>query len=384
VSGRRYLDFLAGAGSLNYGHNDPDLTAALLDYIRHDGITLGLDLHTDAKRDFLLAFEELILAPRDMDYRVQFTGPTGANAVEAALKIARKVTGRLNVIAFTNGFHGVSLGALAATGNSRHRMGPQNPLFGVSRMPYDGYLEAGDSADLLASMLADPSAGMDAPAAILLETVQGEGGLNVASPSWLRRVAALAAEHGALLIVDDVQAGCGLTGSFFSFEPAGIRPDLVVLSKSLSGYGLPMSVVLLGPEHDRWEPGEHNGTFRGNSHAFVTATAALRKFWSSSSFAADVNRRGDLIAGQLAAIAGRVPGLRRRGRGMMQGLDVGDERLAADIARRCVRDGLLIETCGPRDDVVKVLPPLTTPDDQLREGLAIVAEATLDRTAVPA
>ena len=379
TGGREYIDFLAGAGALNYGHNDPDMKAALLEYVSHDGITHGLDMFTEAKRDFLESFERLVLVPRAMDHRVQFTGPTGANAVEAALKLARKVTGRTNVIAFTDGFHGVSLGALAATGNSSKRMGPVIPLPGVSRMPFDGYLGDGfDTTELLARMLEDPSSGLDAPAAILLETVQGEGGLNVASRRWLRRVAELAALHGALLIVDDVQAGCGRTGSFFSFEPAGITPDLVVLSKSLSGFGLPMSVLLVRPHLDRWQPGEHNGTFRGNAHAFVTADVALRKFWAGSGFAEDLARRSAMVTDRLSELANRVPGARHKGRGMMQGIDLGDGALAARIIDRCARGGLIIESSGPGHEVVKVLAPLTTPDHLLSTGLDILADAVVD------
>ena len=296
--GRQYVDFLAGCASLNYGHNDPDMKQALLDHIMRDGIAHGLDLFTPAKRKFLEDFESLILEPRGLDYRVQFTGPTGANAVEAALKLARKVTGRTNVIAFTNGFHGVTMGALAATGNKFHRMGPAIPLNGVSRLPYDGYLGKDvDTAEVLERMLADPSSGLDAPAAILLETVQGEGGLNAASPSWLRRMARLAERHGALLIVDDIQAGCGRTGTFFSFEGTGIVPDLVVLSKSLSGFGLPMALLLIRPQHDIWRPAEHNGTFRGNTHAFVTAQVALRKFWSDDAFAPRIAAKAAHVGG---------------------------------------------------------------------------------------
>jgi diaminobutyrate-2-oxoglutarate transaminase len=313
---------------------------------------------------------------------VQFTGPTGANAVEAALKVARKATGRSNVIAFTNAFHGVSLGALAATGNSHHRMGPVVPLHGVTRVPYDGYLPDLDSAEMLERMLTDPSSGVDAPAAILLETVQGEGGLNTASPQWLRRIEQLARAHGALLVVDDIQAGCGRTGTFFSFEPSGIDPDLVVLSKSLSGFGLPMSVLLLRPDRDVWAPGEHNGTFRGNNHAFITAQVALAKFWASTTFQDDVRRRAALVTDRLQLIAGLVPGARVKGRGMMQGLDVGSGELAVDIAHRCYDQGLVIETSGPRDEVVKVFAPLTTPDDLLFEGLAVIERSAKSAVSV--
>ncbi|HRO31185.1 diaminobutyrate--2-oxoglutarate transaminase [Citricoccus sp.] len=373
--GREYIDFLAGAGTLNYGHNDPDMKSALMAYVAGDGIAHGLDLHTAAKGDFLTAFHEAVLAPRQMDYRVQFTGPTGTNAVEAALKLARKVTGRTNVIAFTNGFHGVSLGSLAATGSSHHRMSGQG-LQGVTRMAYDGYHGPDiDTSELLERMLSDASSGVDAPAAIILECVQGEGGLNQVSPAWLRRVAGLAAQHGALLIVDDCQAGCGRTGTFFSFEDMGIAPDLVVLAKSISGFGLPMSVLLIRPDLDRWKPGEHNGTFRGNAHAFVTAEVAIRKFWAGTQFTEVIGRRSELVRTRLEEISGAIPGSRVKGRGMMQGLDVVDEGVSAAVRRTCAANGLLIEAGGPRDEVIKVMAPLTTDETTLDRGLEILRSA---------
>lgn len=240
--GNRYLDFLAGAGTLNYGHNNPLFKEKLLEYIHADGITHGLDLHTKAKGEFLEVFNEKILKPRGLDYVMQFTGPTGTNAVEAALKLARNVTGRENVISFTNGFHGVTMGALAATGNSHHRGAAGVSLSGVSRMPFDGYL--GDDIDTtvyLDKVLSDSSSGIDKPAAVIVETVQGEGGINVASVSWLQQLEKVCRKHEVLLIVDDIQAGCGRTGTYFSFEEAGIKPDIVTLSKSLGGYGLPFA-----------------------------------------------------------------------------------------------------------------------------------------------
>jgi diaminobutyrate-2-oxoglutarate transaminase len=273
------------------------------------------------------------------------------------------------------------MGALAATGNKFHRMGPSIPLNGVSRLPYDGYLGADlDTADILERMLSDPSSGLDAPAAILLETVQGEGGLNAASPSWLRRIARLAEQHGALLIVDDIQAGCGRTGTFFSFESVGIVPDLVTLSKSLSGFGLPMALLLIRPQHDIWHPAEHNGTFRGNTHAFVTARVALRKFWSDDAFARQVTAKAAHVAKRLDALTSLVPQSRVKGRGMMTGIDVGSGELAEEICRRCFNDGLIIETSGAYDEVVKILAPLTTPDDVLDHGLNIL-EAAIHATA---
>ena len=374
-SGGQYLDFLSGCSSLNYGHNHPVLKQALLDYIAADGIAHGLDLYTDAKADFLEAFEQLILAPRQLDYRAMFTGPTGTNAVEAAVKLARKITDRELVIAFTNGFHGMTLGALACTGNAGKRNGAGVPLSHVSHEPFDGYYGPDvDTAALLDQRLSDPSSGLDAPAAVLVETVQGEGGLNAASPEWLRAIAGIARKHGALLIVDDIQAGCGRTGSFFSFEGMGFTPDIVTLAKSLSGMGLPFALTLFRPELDVWEPGEHNGTFRGNNHAFVTAAAALRHFWTDGSFQADIVRRGELLHSRLEQIA-KEHSLSTRGRGMMRGIDVGSGDAAAAITQSCFAQGLIIETSGAHDEIVKVLAPLTIDDALLNTGLDILETA---------
>ncbi|WP_101067181.1 diaminobutyrate--2-oxoglutarate transaminase [Roseovarius salinarum] len=382
ADGRSYIDFLAGCSSLNYGHNDPDMKAALMDHIAGDGIAHGLDLHTETKAGFLNAFEEHILKPRDMDHRVMFTGPTGANAVEAAMKIARKVTGRNNIIAFTNGFHGVTLGALSATANGYHRGGAGTTLDGVTRMPFDGYMGSGcDTTKLLEAMLTDGSSGMDAPAAIMLETVQGEGGLNAADPEWIKRVAELAHEHGALLIVDDIQAGCGRTGSFFSFEEMGIMPDIVTMAKSVSGFGLPMALTLVRPEYDIFGPAEHNGTFRGNTHAFVTARVAIEKFWSDDSFQKEIGEKADMLEQSLEQLAQMVPGAFLKGRGMMRGVDVGTGELAEAICGRAFEKGLVIETSGSDDQVVKVLAPLTTPKETFRKGLNILLDAARDVTA---
>lgn len=387
--GRSYIDFLAGCSTLNYGHNDPDLKAALLDYIAQDGIAHGLDMYTEAKEAFLREFETTILEPRGLDYRLQFPGPTGANAVEAAIKLARKATGRHNVIAFTNGFHGATLGALAATGNCHHRGGAGIPLGGVTRLPYAGYHgETVDTAEMLERMLEDPSSGVDAPAAVLLETVQGEGGLNVAPTEWLRRIATIARAHGALLIVDDIQAGCGRTGSFFSFEGSGVTPDIVTLAKSLSGMGLPFALTLVAPEYDLWKPGEHNGTFRGNCHAFVTARAALAKFWRDASFEKSLESKGQLLEKRLSAMAERAGSdWRVKGRGMMRGLDCRSGELAERICREAFTRGLVIETSGAHDEVVKVLAPLTITEAELTQGLDLLEQAvaaTLEEPAVMA
>lgn len=377
-SGNAYLDFLAGAGTLNYGHNNAHFKQALVDYIASDGICHGLDLHTTAKEAFLTTFKEKILKPREMEYVVQFTGPTGTNAVEAAIKVARNVTGKENIISFTNGFHGVTLGSLAATGNAHHRGAAGTSLSGVSRMPYDGYMGSGiDTTAYLDKILSDSSSGVDCPAAVLVETVQGEGGINVASEEWLQNLARVCKKHGVLLIVDDIQAGCGRTGSFFSFEAAGIKPDLITLSKSLSGYGLPFAIVLIRPELDQWRPGEHNGTFRGNNLAFVTAKAAIDHYWSDDTFAKEIKRKGDYIAKRLDNIVAEYGegNFTARGRGMFQGLNCVCGDLAEKFARLAFKKGLIIETSGADDQVLKCLCSLTISDQNLKKGLDIIEES---------
>ncbi|MFD3537661.1 diaminobutyrate--2-oxoglutarate transaminase [Streptomyces sp. NPDC058664] len=376
--GRPYLDFFAGAGSLNYGHNNPALKRALLDYLGGDGITHGLDMSTTAKRDFLETFHETVLEPRALPYKVMFPGPTGTNAVEAALKLARKVTGRQTVVSFTNAFHGMSLGSLAVTGNAAKRAGAGVPLHHAIRMPFDDYLD-GQLTDFLwfERLLGDAGSGLDHPAAVIVETVQGEGGINVARAEWLRGLAELCRRHDMLLIVDDIQMGCGRTGDFFSFEEAGITPDIVTLSKSISGYGLPMALCLFRPELDVWQPGEHNGTFRGNNPAFVTATAALDAYWRDGALRErTLSRAGRIESALLDLCAGDGrTGVSVRGRGLVWGLEFADGERAEAVCRRAFETGLLVETSGPDGEVVKLLPPLTATDDELDEGLGILARS---------
>ena len=376
--GNKYLDFLAGAGTLNYGHNNDHFKDSLVQYIMDDGITHGLDMHTKAKGDFLNTFNDKILKPRDMEYMVQFTGPTGTNAVEAAMKLARNVTGQQNIVTFTNGFHGVSLGALAATGNSHHRDAAGVSLNGVHRMPFDGYLGDGiDTTEYLDKVLSDSSSGINSPAAIIVETVQGEGGVNVASFEWLRNLEKVCRKHGLLFIVDDIQAGCGRTGTFFSFEEAGIKPDIITMSKSLSGYGLPFAVVLMKPELDQWKPGEHNGTFRGNNLAFVTAKDAIDHYWSDDKFANEIKAKGDYVKEQLSDIVAQYGegNFTIKGRGMFQGINCVNGEIAAKITKKAFKKGLIIETSGADDQIVKLFCPLTITQENLEKGIAIIRES---------
>lgn len=375
--GNAYIDFFAGAGVLNYGHNNPHLKDAVMEYMAGDGIMHGLDLGTAAKEAFLDTFYEVILKPRAMDYKVQFTGPTGTNAVESALKLARKVTGRTNVVSFTNAFHGMTTGSLSVTGNASKRAGAGVPLSNATAMPYDGYMGAGvDTLALFEKMLCDAGSGLDKPAAVIVETLQGEGGINVAGWNWLRRLRKLTTEHGILMIVDDIQMGCGRTGPFFSFEPAAIKPDLICLSKAISGLGLPMALLLIAPDLDIWQPGEHNGTFRGNNLAFVSATKAL-DYWRDSTLEESVILKGLHVRERLADLQKQHPdtAFSVRGRGMVQGLVCPDDGLAAEISAAAFDNGLILETAGINDQVAKIMPPLTIDDDTLDRGLDILEAA---------
>ena len=378
--GTYYLDFLSGAGSLNYGHNNDHIKKAVLQYIEEDGIIHGLDMATRAKNHFIDSFNHIILQPRHLDYRMQFCGPTGTNAVEAAIKLARKVTGRINIISFTNGFHGMTLGALAVTGNNYHKEGiPGTHSQYTTFMPYCGYSDnVDDSIAYLYQYLKDNSSGVNLPAAIILECIQGEGGINVASPRWLRSIRKLCDDFEILLIVDDIQMGCGRSGDFFSFEKAAIAPDIVLLSKSIGAYGLPMALVLLKPDLDVWKPAQHNGTFRGHNLAFVAATEALHHYWRTDHFSQEIKHKSQLVQERFQRIAQTYSHLSFdvRGRGLVWGLEATQcDTLASTVQKICFENHLLIETCGSKDQVLKMLPALTITEKELQKGLNIVEAA---------
>ena len=372
----RYIDFFAGAGSLNYGHNNPAIKEALIEYIQRDGIVHGLDKATVAKQGFLQKLRDTIFAPRNMEYKVQFTGPTGTNAVETALKLARMVKGRSNVIAFTNAYHGLSMGSLAVTGNSFYRDESYGVRANSAFVPFDGYLGKDfDSLAYLRKLLTDQSSGVDLPAAIIVETVQGEGGIHVARDEWLQGLEAICREFDILLIIDDIQMGNGRTGTFFSFERAGITPDMVAVSKSI-GTGLPMAILLIRPELDQWKPGEHTGTFRGNNLAFIAATKAL-EYWDSPVFAEGIAQRGAMFEKGLKAIIKKHAEAQGelRGVGMVWGIDFGDSGIAGEISEEAFKRGLVIETAGANSQVLKFLPALTIEEKLIEEGLSIIDES---------
>ncbi|WP_039913738.1 diaminobutyrate--2-oxoglutarate transaminase [Cellvibrio mixtus] len=371
--GNEYIDFLCGAGAVNFGHNNPIIKESIIQYLENDGLVMGLDFHTQAKREFIRKFNELVLMPRGLAYRMQFTNPTGTSVVESAIKLARKYTGRENVFAFTNGYHGMTGVSLSLTGNRGNRQAIS--YSNVTRLPFDKYLGSGfDELSYYRKLLRDNSSGIDLPAAIILETVQGEGGINVASEKWLREIAELAQECGALLIVDDIQAGCGRTGKFFSFERAGIKPDIVCLSKSIGAFGVPMSLLLFREDLDIWKVGEDIGTFRGNNIAFIAAAKMLDTYWNGFDFEEEIAERAAIVKSFAQGLADTYPELIKesRGIGLMQGIEFYDETLCAAISKSCFSNGLVIERSGERDQVLKIMPALTIGLDELHKGLQII------------
>ncbi|MEQ1579223.1 MAG: diaminobutyrate--2-oxoglutarate transaminase [Steroidobacteraceae bacterium] len=377
--GREFIDFFAGAGALNYGHNNRYIKAAVLDYLSEDRPLHMLDMHTVAKREFLLAFQREVLLPGGHDYKVQFTGPTGTNAVEAALKIARRTTGKRSIWAFRGGYHGMSLGSLAITANAEARAAAGVSLGDAVFHPFpnedDDWQE---NLSRLAAVMEDGHSGLDRPAAMIIETVQAEGGVNPAPLGWLSGLSELCRRHEVLLIVDDVQVGCYRTGTFFSFTHAGITPDIVVLSKSIGGIGLPMALVLMRPEIDCLKPGDHTGTFRGNQLAFVAGRAALEFARDHDMRAMVAAREAQLRSGFADLLQGRAGIPRMRGRGLIWGIDfatAGGSDRAAQVARECVRQGLIIERAGRQDTVLKILPALTIDEGDFAAGLTIIRNA---------
>lgn len=371
-----YIDFFAGAGTLNYGHNNPLVSEALINYIQDDGIIHGLDKATTAKKIFLEKFYDIILHPRHMKYKIQFTGPTGTNAVETALKLVRMVKGRRNIIAFTNAFHGLTMGSMAVTANAFYRDEAFINRTNVSFMPFDGYFgDDVNTADYLRRYLEDQSSGVDLPAAIILETIQAEGGINVASDEWLRDIEQICKDFDILLIVDDIQVGNGRSGSFFSFESSGINPDIITLSKSIGG-GLPLSMVLMKSELDQWKPGEHTGTFRGNNLAFV-ASSELLSYWENDNLSKAVESKEKILKKRLMEIKEEYPNLQAevRGKGLIYGLKIPLRGFCSDVSEEAFARGLLIELAGAEDNVLKFLSPLTIDPELLNKGLDIIEDS---------
>lgn len=363
--GQRFTDLWSSAGSLNYGHNPP--------HIESGGILQSLDMETVAKRRFINRFDATILKPRGLNYRFMFAGPAGANAVEAALKLARTATKRQAIATFTGAFHGMTLGALAVGDAAYARAGAGVPLGDVVRLTYDdGSAEAvqrleGEWRHLFAKT---------PPAGVIVEAFQCDGGMRGASIEWLQALERLSRNAGAALIVDDIQAGVGRTGAFFSFESANITPDVICLSKSLGGAGFPISIVLVSDKFDVLGPGQHTSTFRGFNLSLVGAHAAL-DYWESNDLVDAIADAGHHVRETLSRIASDHPThfVAVCGRGLAYGLVCANTEIAARLSKALFKRAVIAETCGPDDVVLKIMPPLTIPRGVLNEALVSLQAA---------
>ena len=389
VDGNVFIDFLAGAGVLSLGHNHPDLVRAVTDQLGL--LTHGLDFPTPIKDAFVEA-QLSMLSPGLRDrMKVHFCGPTGANAVDAAVKLCKTATGRGDLVSFQGGFHGSSHAAMALTGLLEQKRPVPNGMPGVHFFPYSYCSRCPmdltpDSCDTncvgyIERSLRDSNAGVPLPGAVILELVQGEGGVVPARADFVRRLRALTRELDIPLIVDEVQTGCGRTGTWFAFEQYDIEPDVIVASKALSGIGTPVAMILYDERLDVWAPGAHTGTFRGNQLAFAAGTAAVHVI-RRDDVLGNVGRRGEQVADRLTELAVN-PWVREvRGVGLMWGVELADPlsgRTAGALARRvqarALRAGLIIEVGGRDDCVLRMLPPLNVTAEVVDIACRILIDA---------
>lgn len=409
ADGRRYLDCLAGAGAgtLALGHNHPVVLEAIRAVLDSGAPLHVLDLATPVKDAFTTALFETL--PRELaDHgRIQFCGPAGTDAVEAALKLVRTATGRSGLLAFSGGYHGMTAAALAATGDIAVRGAAGAADARITRLPYPygyrcpfgvgGEHGAELSARLTENLLDDPKGGIQPPAGMLLEPVQGEGGVIPAPDTWLRRMRALTAARGIPLIADEVQTGVGRTGTFWAVEHSGVVPDVMVLSKAIGG-SLPLAVIVYREELDSWQPGAHAGTFRGNQLAMAAGTATLA-YVRRNGLAERAAELGARMLARLRALAEEHPCVGDvRGRGLMLGVELVDPdaapgprgvpptapRLAAAVRRAALDRGLIVELGGRDAAVIRLLPPLTITEEQSEAVLDRLADALVAATAVRA
>jgi len=369
--GSKYLDFFCGSGSLNYGHSNPVMKQAVIDYLQGDGIINSLDQMTEAKLKFMKSFYEIILKPRAYNYKMQFCGPTGTNSIEAAMKLSRKFTQREKIIFFEHSFHGMTYGSMSISGMKAGKLNKDYTKNSVE-MPF---AENENSITILKQYLENCSTG-DLPAAIVMETIQAEGGIKVAPKEWIESVAAISKKFGVLLVIDDIQTGCGRTGTFFSFDNMNVKPDIICLSKSLSGYGFPFSMNLINPEIDCWDPGEHNGTFRGNNLAFIAANCAL-DYWRTDALSKSIMHCAGLIENYFYSDS-NLKQVKLNGRGLMFGIESGDEEKNTKLQKTLFKNGILMDTCGYRNNVVKIMPPITISDEDLIKGLDIIHKSIIE------
>jgi diaminobutyrate-2-oxoglutarate transaminase len=392
VEGREYFDCLTGAGALALGHSHPVVVEAIRKALDDEAPLQTLDLPTPLKDRFIRTLFRSLPQNWASDYKIHFCGPSGSDAVEAALKLVKIATGRRGVFAFHGAYHGMTLGSMSVAGDTA----PKRALGGFAaethflpfpsnhRCPFGLGGEAGAEmgARFLERLLEDPNSGLLPPAALILEIVQGEGGVNPAPPAWLRRIRDITERHGVLLVVDEVQTGLARTGALYAFEHAGVEPDVLILSKAIGG-GLPLATILYRRDLDRWSPGAHAGTFRGNQLAFATGAATI-DFVLANALDRHVETIGAHLQGLLKEIAREAECVSDvRGLGLMIGVEIrkpgvgaADPRdqpptacpeMARRIQRECLRRGLILELGGRNDTVVRFLPPLVVTRHEVEE-----------------
>lgn len=399
-----FIDGLAAAGTLALGHNHPEITAAITQTLNSGMPLQTLDITTPVKEKFIDSLFQLLPGNMANQARIQFCSPCGADAVEAAIKLAKTVTGRNTIIAFSGAYHGMTQGTLSIMGN----LGPKSALGttipDVQFMPYPyaprcpyGLGEDGVKASLnqLETMLTDPESGVLKPAAIILEAVQGEAGAIPADNEWLKGLRRLTHKHNILLIIDEVQSGMGRTGEVFAFQHAGIEPDIIVLSKAIGG-GLPMAVIVYNNELDVWEPGAHAGTFRGNQLALASGRVVMRHLLEEN-LHLHAKTMGAKLKANLLKISSPIIG-DVRGRGLMLGVEIINplaekDRLgrypvdgirARAIQQEALKLGLIIELGGRFGSTIRLLPPLIINDkevdviaEKLSQAIHIITQKTI-------
>ncbi|MFF2287375.1 aspartate aminotransferase family protein [Peribacillus butanolivorans] len=398
MDGKKYIDFLAGAGTLALGHNHPAVLEEMENVLKAKRPLHTLDFTTPIKEQFVDEIFECLPEEFRKNAKIQFCGPTGGDAIEAALKLVKTATGNRSILSFQGAYHGATHATMSISGNTKPKEKVQGLMPDVHFLPYPyqyrcpfgigGEESHKISSQYIENLLNDPESGLLAPAGMILEAVQGEGGSIPAPIPWLKEIRRITKERGIPLIIDEVQSGIGRTGKMFAFEHAGIIPDVLVLSKAIGG-SLPLSVVIYNKDLDLWSPGAHIGTFRGNQLAMAAGTATL-KFMKETNLVEHASKMGEILKNILKDLQKDIQQIGDvRGRGLMVGVELvnhlapqnsngsypANSELASTIQQECFQRGLILEVGGRHGSVVRFLPPLIVTESQLREATAIFEEA---------